>query len=404
VANRIKPRRTSAFAVGLLVLMALVLGGCGSSGPQDTNLRVSGNQLVIGPGSGRVVQLRGINRSGTEYKCFQGTGFFDSPTPDQPDSPAMVSAMKSWDIDVVRVPLNEGCWLGMGAPSQYSGAAYRQAIEAYVQELNNAGLFVILSLQWLDIDGSADYEPPMPDAANAPSFWRSVAGTFKSDKDVLFDLYNEPFDVDWSCWLNGCEVPAGSGAGGGGATSWPAYQAVGMQRLVNAVRITGATQPLLIGGVDYALDLSGWLSHEPTDPDHNLIASIHSYGGRSPCSSSCQSTVLSVNQKVPVLFGELGEVDCGTSYIDQTMAFADQHKIGYLGWAWDAVAPGSWTCTGGPSLIDSYDGTPTTYGAGFQSHFQSLGAAIAAPPASDGAASFPAAGTTSSAEAEAFPN
>ena len=76
------------------------------------NLRVSGNRLVDGPGSGHVVQLRGVNRSGLEYACIQGWGFFDSPHPDQIDDPAMIAAMKSWDINVVRVPLNEDCWLG----------------------------------------------------------------------------------------------------------------------------------------------------------------------------------------------------------------------------------------------------------------------------------------------------
>ncbi len=343
-------------------------------------LRVAGNHLVLGAGAGTEVQLRGINRSGTEYRCEQGDGFFDSPTPDQPDSPAMIGAMRSWDIDVVRVPLNEGCWLGVGASAAYSGSAYRTAIEAYVNRLNQAGLFVILSLQWLSLNGTADYEPPMPDAANAPSFWSSVAATFASNRDVMFDLYNEPFAVDWKCWLDGCEVPAGSGAGGGGSPTWPAYQAVGMQQLVNAVRDQGAGQPLLVGGLQYALDLSGWLAHEPSDPDHDLIASIHSYGGRSPCASSCQSTVLGVAAKVPVVFGELGEVDCGTSYIDPTMAFADAHQIGYLGWTWDAVDTG-WSCTGGPALIDDYSGTPTAYGAGFEDHFKSLGPAVRASAA-----------------------
>ena len=349
--------------------------------PATSALRVSGNALVVGSGSGTSVQLRGINRSGTEYKCEQGGGFFDSPTPTVPDSAAMIAAMKSWDIDVVRVPLNEGCWLGTaaGIAGPYTGIAYQQAIESYVSALNSAGLFVILSLQWLDIGGHADYEAPMPDAANAPSFWKSVAGAFRASPDVLFDLYNEPFKVDWSCWRDGCEVPAGTGAGGGGASGWPAYRAAGMQQLVDAVRSTGAGQPLLLGGLDYALDLSGWAAHAPTDPDRQLVAAIHSYGGRSPCNAGCVATLLHLANTVPVVFGELGEIDCASTYVDRMMTIADRQRIGYLGWAWDAVAPGGWSCAGGPSLISSYDGTPTAYGAGFRSHLQALGPAVAAP-------------------------
>jgi hypothetical protein len=74
-----------------------------------------------------------------------------------------------------------------------------------------------------------------------------------------------------------------------------------------------------------------------------------------------------------VLFGELGETDCQHGYIDSMMRFADRHGISYLGWAWDA---GSWSCTGGPSLITSYSGTPTGYGVGFRNHFRALGVAF----------------------------
>jgi hypothetical protein len=152
-----------------------------------------------------------------------------------------------------------------------------------------------------------------------------------------------------------------------------------MQQLVSAVRSTGARQPLMLGGASYAHDVSGWLSHEPRDPMHQLIASEHSYGSLDPCEQLCLGTVLSVHLRVPVVLGELGEVDCLHSYIDAIMPFADAHGISYLGWAWDAVAPGSWTCSGGPSLIDSYGGSPTAYGIGFRDHFRALGIAPRIP-------------------------
>ena len=146
----------------------------------------------------------------------------------------------------------------------------------------------------------------------------------------------------------------------------PAYRAAGHAALVDAVRSTGATQPLLLGGLDYAGDLSGWTAHAPRDPDHQLIAAEHNYGGLSPCAGGCLAAVLATHRRHPVVFGELGETDCAQGYIDQMMRFADQHGIGYLGWAWDATAPGGWTCAGGPSLITSYAGTPTAFGEGLR--------------------------------------
>ena len=335
------------------------------------DLRVRGNEIVDGPGRGHVVQLRGVNRSGLEYACIQGWGFFDSPHPNAIDTAAMIAAMKSWDIDVVRVPLNEDCWLGINTPAGRGGAPYRRIIAAYVRALHATGLYVILDLH-VAAPGRTPAKAllPMADADHAPAFWRSVATTFKGDHAIIFDLFNEPFAIGWACWRNGCRVGAQAGA--------PAYRTAGMQALVNAVRSAGATQPLLLGGLNYSSQLAGWSAHAPRDPRHQLIAAEHNYGGLSPCSASCRAGVLATAAHHPVLFGELGETDCGHGYIDQMMGFADRHRIGYLGWAWDATAPGGWNCNSGPALITAYNGTPTAYGIGLRDHLRSLGPAVPA--------------------------
>ena len=43
---------------------------------------------------------------------------------------ATAAAIASWQMNAVRIPLNEDCWLGInGAPAAYSGANYQTAIE-----------------------------------------------------------------------------------------------------------------------------------------------------------------------------------------------------------------------------------------------------------------------------------
>ena len=352
--------------VTLLVLPATWLAPAGAR----SNLRVRGAVIVDGAGAGRPVKLVGVSRSGTEYACIQGWGFFDSPHPGRIDDPAMIAAIKSWDADIVRVPLNEDCWLGINGPRGYVGEPYRRIIRRYISALRAAGLYVILDLHVVAPgrlpSQSIDW---MPDADHAPAFWRSAAHTFKHDHGLIFDLYNEPNHIGWRCWRDGCRLPPHRDDDGHPV---PAYRAVGMRALVDAVRSTGATQPLMLGGLNFSLDLSRWDEYAPRDPLHQLIASEHNYGGLSPCDASCRAAILKTRGHHPVVVGELGETDCAHGYIDAFMPWADSHEIDYLGWAWDATAPGSWTCRGGPSLIMGYDGAPTPYGIGLRDHLRAL--------------------------------
>jgi hypothetical protein len=91
----------------------------GGPAPQ---LQVSGNKLV-NSATGQQVVLHGVDRSGGEYACVNGTGVWDGPM-DQ----TAVSAIKSWNVNAVRVPLNEACWNGESyVNSAYAGANYISA-------------------------------------------------------------------------------------------------------------------------------------------------------------------------------------------------------------------------------------------------------------------------------------
>src|SRR5271167_4996985 len=100
-----------------------------------SGIRVSGNKLVNG--NDVPVQLRGVNRSGAEYSCVHGQGIFDGPS-----GAASVAAIALWGVNIVRIPLNEDCWLGVnGIKPAYSGANYREAIVAYVRLLHRYGMY-----------------------------------------------------------------------------------------------------------------------------------------------------------------------------------------------------------------------------------------------------------------------
>ncbi|HLI70251.1 MAG TPA: cellulase family glycosylhydrolase [Ktedonobacteraceae bacterium] len=335
-----------------------------------TGLHVVGNQIE--DGSGHVFVPHGVDRMGTEYACNTAGANTDF---DGPVDQTAVSAMLSWDINSVRVPLNEDCWLGInGEPVNGKTAAqYQQDIVNWVNLLNQNGLVVILDLHWNNSGtNQSTGQEPMPDLDHAPAFWTSVANTFKSNSSVIFDLYNEPYPgfnnattTGWSCWLNG------STAANTSPCADVPFAVAGMQTLVNTVRATGATNILMLGGLAYANDLTGWLANEPTDPDHNLAASFHVYNFNACASTSCWSSqVAPVAAKVPVIAGEIGENDCAAGFINTLMPWLDSEGIGYLAWTWTVVDGG--TCPNEPVLITDYTGTPTGYGAGYKAHLLAL--------------------------------
>jgi hypothetical protein len=297
----------------------------------------------------------------------QGKGMWDSGPVDQ----ASVDAMRTWHVRAVRIPLNEDCWLGLGGTP--SGATYQQAVEDYVDLLVANGINPILDLHWTHgaytgnssacADATATCQKPMPDAQYSPQFWTGVATAFKGNDAVVLDLFNEPYPDAANNFADATE--AWTCLRDGGTCTGIGYPVAGMQSLVNAVRATGATNVLMVAGLTWTNDLSQWLAYEPTDPANNIVASWHSYNFNGCVSTSCwDSQVGAVAAKVPVQAGEIGQNTCAHDYVDQVMAWADAHGVGYTAWTWNP-----WGCGSGNVLIQDYSGTPTsTYGEGYKAH------------------------------------
>ena len=327
---------TRAVLAAALVAVIATGGTCSDRYP---GLHVAGNQLV--DSSGRAIRLLGVNRAGAEYACQHG----HSPLAGPADRRA-IAAMTAWRINTVRVPLNEHCWLGInGSPVGYSNARYRAAIKRYVRRLHRAHLYVVLDLHWSASGrGKAQGQQPMADLSHAPAFWRSVARTFKHDHAVAFDLFNEPHDITWECWRDGCMLEEG-------------WRTAGMQTLVDAVRSTGAVTPIIATGIDWGSDLSSWSEYKPDDPVDQLAAGLHVFDFADCASPDCwRSTVAPVAREVPVVVTELGQRDCPSAFMDRFMDWGDSAGVSYLGWSWNPFG-----CAG-PALIESWDGRPTPSG------------------------------------------
>ena len=331
-------------------------------------IRVAGSKLV--DASGARIQLRGVNRSGTEYACIQGFGIFDGPS-----DAASVAAIASWHVNIVRIPLNEDCWLGInGINPAYSGMNYRNAIVAYVNLLHQHGMYAELSLIWA-APGSfqATRQPAAPDQSHSPAMWSSLASTFKQDRNVILAPWGEP-TVGWTCFMRtGCNDQATFGP------QQAPYQTASMQQAVDRMRAAGYKGVIAIPCIRYANACgrapdgtlyrgSTWLRSRPKDPARQLVAEAHVYGKNACATAACfNSSMGPITKVVPLIFGETGETydasDCGSSRVSTFLKWADGHGVGYEAWTWDA-----WGNCG--ALIKNYGGAPfSSYGEFVRTHY-----------------------------------
>ncbi|MBC7983076.1 MAG: cellulase family glycosylhydrolase [Candidatus Obscuribacterales bacterium] len=264
-----------------------------TTAPATHSVRVSGNRLL--DGAGNVLQLRGVNFSGFEFVAIGGW----SPTDPsggqagQPNGPRW-TAVKAWRANTVRFALNEASWLGSSCVDTDGvtrdadpGDNYRSHIQTQVQEATAAGLYVIIELHWAAPGNTCPMvQTQMANADHSIDFWTSVANTFRSNPAVIFSLYNEPFlfglaagQDQWAVMMRGGSLsyyPATSGTHNyqNITTTWTVAS---MQAMLDAVRATTATNVVLIGGVDFSNNMSGWLTNMPRDALNQIAAGWHPY-------------------------------------------------------------------------------------------------------------------------------
>lgn len=313
-------------------------------------LEVSQNQInaVYPNGTRKVVILRGVNWDGGEERCIEQLGIFDSAM-----TLENMAVLQSWRVRVVRLPLNEDCWLGInGVPPQFGGPLYQLAVAKTVSQFLSLGLYVILDLHW-SAPGTTPATGPseMPNRDHSIAFWKSVATAFGSNTRVIFDLFDAPTPSGswndtqtWKCWQLGSP-----------SCTSTAYSMAGMQELVTAVRSTNAQNILMVGGVDGANSLSAFLQFIPLDPLNQIAASWHTKEVAGCSSSACWNQFIApVRARVPVIAGSIAGYACSSRTLRSLIPWLESKAISYVAWTWN-----TYTCidSRGPPLISMYNGT-----------------------------------------------
>ena len=328
---------------------------------------VKGNMIVGADGQQYIIH--GIGRDGLEYNC-SGQGPLDlSHLAYMGAGPSGVPGTTYWGANTVRLPLSEGFWL-RGAPGYPCTALqYQTLVKNTVNILTALRLNVILDLQWTDANrqsGQGGGPWAMPDA-DSVLFWQQIAPIYKSYTNVLFEVYNEPHPAWWSCWVARCTMFNDRGYSDDCRCSKTfTYLSVGMQALVTTIRNAGATNLILVGGMNWGYNLSEIAVYPIIGS--NIVYDTHPYPYTGKLPNTWDASFGTISATYPVISAESGEYDCGTSYMSQLLAYDDAHQIGWVAWAW--VVKGN-TCSY-PMLITDYQGTPSaSMGELIYQHLQS---------------------------------
>lgn len=337
-------------------------GGTTSSGttsgtgldPTDPSVHffVPGGYYVDGPNvydsTGKKHMFHGLDRPSLEW----------DPNGQDLAADNYAAMRNSWKANIVRLPLNQVYW-------NNNQSGYQSRVADQISQIHQNGMDVILDLHRSEGPGGTPAQQCMADP-NSVKFWTSVATAHKDKPYVLFELYNEPqMYSNWAFWLNGGPVSNGSPAGCTGGS----YTAVGMQQLYAAVRGTGARNVVIVGGINWAYDLSFATSStyqikDPSSPyndgkAYNVMFAAHPYYKPADMKTMANWNLFGEpSAKVPVILTEFGDQSqCSGTFNQQVIAYADAHNMHWTAWAW-------WNAgCDFPALVSNvHTGTPTAAG------------------------------------------
>lgn len=308
-------------------------------------LKVSGTRLVND--KGERVRLRGVNCASMEWTSDGEGHILDT----------VKVAVTDWKANVVRLPLSQDRWFGKAPEQKDGGKAYRDLVRKVVDYCSAANCYVMIDLHWSNAGewGKNIGQHSLPDR-HSLAFWKDFAPVYKNHPAVIYDLYNEPFGVTWEQWKTGGKITER------GRTPLT-YDAVGMPALFDAVRATGAKNVIVVGGLDWSYDMSGFQKgYAIDDPTGNgVVYANHAYPNKGDTVPKWVAKMKAASAKLPIVIGEFGTEATGPSsppkgvvaetWVKDILAALKENDWDWIAWDLHPAA--------GPRLVSDWKYTPT---------------------------------------------
>nr|ABV54446.1 GHF5 endo-1,4-beta-glucanase precursor [Radopholus similis] len=292
-----------------LFLLPLFFALAGAADPPYGALSVSGTNLK-GSG-GQNVALHGMSLFWSQWE----SEFYNEET---------VRALKcQWNSNVVRAAMavEEGGYLS-------NPSAEQARVEAVINAAISQGIYVIVD--WHDHNAQNHGD-------QAVAFFTAIAQKYGSNPHVLYEIFNEPLQVDWSSVIK-------------------PYA----ERVIAAIRAVDPDNVIIVGTPTWSQDVDV-AANSPITGQKNIMYTLHYYAATHKQDLRNKLTT-AVNKGLPVFVTEYGTVTAdGNGYVDATESqtwwnFLDGLSISYLNWAMDdkdeksaALTPGSTSAQVGDS-------------------------------------------------------
>ena len=366
--QKLKLRRSRPALHFVGFILAVAAGAVSAAGPEPAEasdtaktplpLKVVGTRILNS--KDEPVLLRGVNAACLEWTS-DGEGHIVR---------SVKTAIRDWGVNVIRLPLAQDRWFGKAPEQKDEGVTYRALVREVVDACATQSCYIILDLHWSDCGewGTNIAQHSMPDQ-NSVTFWKDCAAAYKNHPAVICDLYNEPHDVTWEVWQKGGTITDKPNTRRGGPPR--TFDAVGMQKMLDTVRGTGAKNLVIVGGLDWAYDFSGILAgRQLSDPGGNgVLYANHAYNNKGHSVETWIARMAEAAAKLPVIVAEYGgsggpqrrtgrfgvpgsaSSPTGDDWLLHVMQALQDHHWPWIAWDFHPAA--------GPTLISGWDYTPT---------------------------------------------
>ena len=306
-------------------------------------------------------------------------------------------AVKDWHANLIRLPLSQDRWFGKAPEQKDGGVGYRALVGQLVDFCSTHNAYIILDLHWSNAGewGKNIGQHNLPDT-NSIAFWKNTALVYKDNPAVLFDLYNEPANINWDQWFKGGlmteTIKQTNTTPNTNITL--TYESVGMSALVNAIRSTGAKNVIVADGINWAYEVDGilerrqprriWLCQPRripyesgimkgcrlSDPTGNGVVYAvhpypHAYKGRGrETIAKWVARMEPFARKLPMIVSEFGSMESKWPFPKTWNYNDDKWNQGMIGvlethrWNWAAW---DFHTTAWPCLISDWNYTPTPH-------------------------------------------